>query len=285
MAKESAAPTYRRLLDEASQLLADVSPTPRIDAEILLQHIISKPLAWLIAHGNTSAMAPHIERYFELVGLRHQGQPIAYLLGYKEFWSLNLEVNPAVLIPRPDTETLVEHALERVERDDKTRILDLGTGSGAIGLAIAKERPYSQVLATDYHADALDVAMRNATRNAIHNIKFLRSNWFETVPESMRFDLIAANPPYVEHGDSHLKRGDLRFEPNSALVSSGGGTSDLAIIIRGAYKYLNPAAWLIVEHGYNQAEQVQQLFRTAGYCKVELFNDINGLPRCTTGQI
>ena len=284
MPKESSAQSYRSLLDDATQILYNGSPTPRIDSEVLLQAVIDRPLSWVFAYGETFATPDHTRAFFDLVAKRQQGQPIAYLLGYKDFWTLRLKVNKHVLIPRSDTETLIEHALQKLPDGAVSHVLDLGTGSGAIALSIAKERPNAQVLATDYQLKALEVANNNAVYNEVSNVRFLHSDWYSNIAVDEKYDLIAANPPYVEIGDPHLAQGDLRFEPDSALISGGDGLHDLEKIVQGAVNHLLPSAWLIVEHGYNQAKEVAQLFSCAGYINIELHRDINDLPRCTIGQ-
>jgi len=276
--------TYRGLLDDATKHLYETSETPRIDAEILLQHVIERPLAWLIAYGDTIATSEHVKNFLQLVSQRQSGKPIAYLTGTRDFWTLTLKVDDNVLIPRPDTETLVEQALKRLPENTPLDIMDLGTGSGAIALSIAKERPQAKVLAVDSEAGALKVAEENAELNRIKNTEFLQSNWFTNIP-NRKFNLIAANPPYVEAGDPHLKQGDLRFEPDAALIASGKGVDDIKNIIKNSRDYLQDKAWLIIEHGYNQADQVAALFEAADFKNIELFKDINELPRCTAGQI
>ncbi|MFT6725143.1 MAG: release factor glutamine methyltransferase [Arenicella sp.] len=284
MPKEPSAQSYRSLLDDATLILYDGSPTPRIDSEVLLQEVTNRPLSWVFAYGETLATADHVRRFFDLVAQRQQGQPIAYLLGYKDFWTLRLKVDMRVLIPRSDTETLIENALQKLPEGALSRVLDLGTGSGAIALSIAKERPNAQVVATDYQFDALEVAKNNATYNGVSNVTFLQSDWFSNIAVDDKFDLIASNPPYVEIGDPHLAQGDLRFEPDSALISGGDGLHDLEKVIQGSVNHLLPSAWLIVEHGYNQSRDVAQLLACAGYINIELHKDINDLPRCTIGQ-
>jgi len=276
--------TYRGLLDDATKHLYETSETPRIDAEILLQHVIERPLAWLIAYGDTIATSEHVKNFLQLVSQRQSGKPIAYLTGTRDFWTLTLKVDDNVLIPRPDTETLVEQALKRLPENTPLDIMDLGTGSGAIALSIAKERPQAKVLAVDSEAGALKVAEENAELNRIKNTEFLQSNWFTNIP-NRKFNLIAANPPYVEAGDPHLKQGDLRFEPDAALIASGKGVDDIKNIIKNSRDYLQDKAWLIIEHGYNQADQVAALFEAADFKNIELFKDINELPRCTAGQM
>jgi release factor glutamine methyltransferase len=284
MPKEPSAQSYRSLLDDATLILYDGSPTPRIDSEVLLQEVTNRPLSWVFAYGETLATADHVRRFFDLVAQRQQGQPIAYLLGYKDFWTLRLKVDMRVLIPRSDTETLIENALQKLPEGALSRVLDLGTGSGAIALSIAKERPNAQVVATDYQFDALEVAKNNATYNGVSNVTFLQSDWFSNIAVDDKFDLIASNPPYVEIGDPHLAQGDLRFEPDSALISGGDGLHDLEKVIQGSVNHLLPSAWLIVEHGYNQSRDVAHLLSCAGYINIKLHKDINDLPRCTIGQ-
>jgi len=283
--KTSSAVSYRGLIDDAKQALYDTSDTPRIDAEILLQHVINQPLSWLIAFGDRIASTEHTRAYYQLVEKRQQGQPIAYLIGERDFWSLVLSVNEHVLIPRPDTETLVEAALERIDSSNQNlKLLDLGTGSGAIALSLAKEQPTANVVALDQSPDALKVATHNAQHNQINNVQFMQSDWFSALDDRQKFDLIASNPPYIEPNDPHLAQGDLRFEPASALVAQENGLSDLRIIINQAPEYLNANGWLIVEHSYNQADDMKQLFNERGFTNVSTVYDLNQLPRCTLGQ-
>jgi release factor glutamine methyltransferase len=276
-------PSYRDLINDATQILYESSDSPRIDAEVLMQHAISQSLAWLMAYGDSVAEASHSKHFFTLVEQRQAGKPIAYLLGYKEFWSLRLEVNEHVLVPRADTEILVEQCLERINVDQEASILDLGTGSGAIALALAKERPNSRVTAVDSQTAALQVARDNALANNLNNVGFVRSDWFSEIGEQ-RFNMIAANPPYVASDDEHLSRGDLRFEPITALAAKSDGLSDIDQIINTAPSFLLPNGWLIVEHGYQQGEQVSALFEQAGFSNIGLYVDLNKLPRCTAGQ-
>ena len=247
-------------------------------------HVVQKPLAWLITQGDSIALSEHLKPFYSLVTQRQQGQPIAYLVGHKEFWSLSLKVTPDVLIPRPDTETLVEQALVLLDGCEQPNILDLGTGSGAIALALAKEIPNAQVVAVDASAAALGVARDNAASCKLDNVQFRKSDWFAQL-DSTYFDLIASNPPYIEMGDPHLSQGDLRFEPSIALISEGDGLADLGIITQQAIKYLKLGGHLIVEHGFNQSVQVAQLFKVAGFDAIKQHKDLNGLPRCTAGRV
>jgi release factor glutamine methyltransferase len=276
--------SYKALIDNATKQLYDSTQTPRIDSEVLMQYVLQKDIAWLIGYGDTAASAVHTKAFYELVTKRNSGQPIAYLTGSRNFWTLDLKVNKNVLIPRPDTETLVEEAIERLPKDRAVKVLDLGTGSGAIALSIAKERPLSKVLAVEYHAEALDLAKQNARRNKIENVEFRLSDWFAAIDPSEQFELIASNPPYVEPGDPHLQQGDLRFEPITALTAAESGFADIRNIIEAAPSQLKDNGWLIIEHGYNQAGRVAELFQNNGFSEITLCNDINHLPRCTVGK-
>ena len=284
MSQNVALRTYQKLIDDATTLLYESSETPRIDAEVLLQHAIEKPLAWLIAYGDSTATNEHLIEFYRLVELRQQGHPIAYIIGHKEFWSLDLIVNESVLIPRPDTEILVEQALERLIPNTTQQIIDLGTGSGAIALSLAKERPQSSVLATDSQTSALEVAKLNAESHRLTNVSFICSDWFTELVADQQFDLIASNPPYIESTDQHLTQGDLRFEPNSALVGSDDGLGDIRAIIEAAPNYLTNGGHLLIEHGYDQAESVKALLAAAGFNNITNYRDLNNLPRCTAAN-
>lgn len=305
VAENRVAPTYRDLLTQATQTLYDCSETPRIDAEYLMQHTIEQSMGWLISYGNTFATADHTKAFLKIIEKRAEGIPVAYLMGYRDFWTLRLKVNQHVLIPRGDTEVLVEQALDRIDPSGQLRILDMGTGSGAIALSIAKERPNCQVVASDKHHSALEVARGNAKSNKIENIEFILSDWFEAFDSKNSkdsvaiglqnsqsksfnrkpFDLIASNPPYIEPNDPHLTKGDLRFEPNTALVSDDCGLSDLIQIIQDAPNYLNENGWLLLEHGFNQANDVEEILNNNGFTNIRLYSDLNHLPRCTAAQL
>ncbi len=271
----SSAPTIRGAI-EASGLVP-------VDARVLLGHVLGRDRAWLLAHGGEALTRAAADAFFALAKRRREGEPVAYLVGRREFWGLDLVVSPAVLIPRPETETLVEAALARLPADRPMRVLDLGTGSGAIALAIAKERPLAQVTATDVSEEALDVARGNATRLGLGNVAFVRSDWYAEVPP-VRYDAILANPPYIDPADRHLAEGDLRFEPRWALTPGSTGLSSLAAIVAGAPGRLAPGGLLAVEHGFDQGEQVRGLFGDAGFVTVEAFRDLAGLWRVVAGR-
>ena len=254
-----------------------------IDAKVLLAHVLGVNGAWLAAH-EADALAPaQAIAFAELCGRRRDGEPIAYLTGMREFWGLALAVSPEVLIPRPETESLVELALSKLPRDRALRVLDLGTGSGAIALALAHDRPNAQVVGTDHSDAALAVARGNARRLNLSNVAFVHANWYAGIPAG-RWDLIASNPPYVGADDPHLREGDLRHEPLSALSPGGDGYAALRIVVVGASERLSPGGWLVVEHGYDQSDAVQALFRAAGFSDVVVTRDLAGIPRVVSGR-
>ena len=254
-----------------------------IEARILLAHVVERDRAWLAAHGDAELTVQQAKAFDALARRRHNGEPVAYLTGRREFYGLDLEITPEVLIPRPETETLVELALMRIGKADATRVLDLGSGSGAVALAIAHLRPAARVLGVDVSPAAIALARRNAERLQIPNTEFIESDWFERVPSSA-FEVIVANPPYVAEGDPHLTEGDLRFEPAGALRGGVDGLRAIRAIVAGAGGYLVSPGWLLFEHGYNQAEAVQALLRDAGFADVDSRRDLAGIPRVTFGR-
>jgi len=271
----SEAPTVGRALANAGLV--------PVDAQVLLAHALGRERAWLAAHAGDTLSREAADAFFALAKRRRAGEPVAYLTGRREFWGLSLAVSPAVLIPRPETETLVELALARLPADRDAVVLDLGTGSGAIALALAHERPRARVVATDASDEALAVASGNARELGIGNVEFVKSNWYDRVPD-VRCDLIAANPPYVEPGDPHLEEGDVRFEPRVALVPAGDGLSALRAIVAGAPSWLVPGGTLVVEHGYDQQDAVRALFVAAGLVEVVAARDLAGIPRVVAGR-
>jgi release factor glutamine methyltransferase len=256
-----------------------------VDAQVLLAHVLGVGRAWLIAHATDPLPRDRVDGFFALAKRRRDGEPVAYLTGRREFRGLDLEVTPAVLVPRPETETLVECALERLPAGRPLAVVDLGTGSGAIALAIASERPLARVYATDASYDALAVARGNAMRLGLVNVTVLQGDWYDALSaDAGPFDLIAANPPYVAAGDSHLDEGDLRFEPIRALTPGGDGLDALRAIVAGAPARLVAGGWLAVEHGYDQSDAVRTLFAAAGFEAVEARRDLAGIPRVVAGR-
>ena len=258
-----------------------------LDAQVLLAHALGTDRAWLVAHGEDALSREQVDAFLVLARRRRDGEPVAYLTGTREFWGLALRVSPVVLIPRPETESLVELALARLPKDRDLRVLDLGTGSGAIALAIAHDRPRATILATDVSADALEVARDNARRLGIANVEFAQSDWYDGVAAAWQggaFDLIASNPPYVAAGDRHLREGDVRFEPGLALTPGGDGLGAIARIVAGARARLVPGGSLVVEHGYDQADAVRALVTGAGFEEMVGTRDFAGIPRVVAGR-
>ncbi len=255
----------------------------RIDAELLLLHLVNQSPSWLIAHADDELAPDLLAAYADLIDRRLAGAPVAYLVGHRGFWTLDLEVTPDTLIPRPDTELLVELALERLPQDVSCSVADLGTGSGAVALAIAVERPLSEVIATDASAAALAVARRNADRHLIGNVRFLQGDWLSPLA-SQRFDLVVSNPPYIESDDAHLSQGDLRFEPAAALASGNDGLDDIRHIVRNAAIHLHPGGWLLFEHGWNQGDAARVLLIDAGYTQVFTAQDLGRQDRVSGGR-
>jgi release factor glutamine methyltransferase len=258
--------------------------TAKLEAQLLLQHILNVNRAWLIAHQNDALQANIHAAYRALINRRVSGEPIAYILGYREFYGLNLKVTQDTLIPRPDTETLVDAALTKIPQDKNLRILDLGTGTGAIALAIAKHRPNALVTAVDASQAALNIAIENAKTLKVTNVNFILSDWFSSLKEQ-KFNIIVSNPPYIEQNDAHLEQGDLPWEPISALVARHDGLSDIKRIIQNAMQHLHPDGWLMLEHGYNQAEAVATLLKQAEFSEIETLKDLGGNNRVTLGKI
>ncbi|MFV8905590.1 peptide chain release factor N(5)-glutamine methyltransferase [Serratia fonticola] len=258
------------------------SDSAKRDAEILLGFVTGRARTYLLAFGETLLTAEQAEKLTVLLARRERGEPVAYLVGEREFWSLPLSVSPATLIPRPDTECLVELALDRLPATP-CAILDLGTGTGAIALALASERPDCQLTGIDLQPEAVALAQHNAQKLAINNARFLQGSWFTPVA-GQQFALIASNPPYIDEADPHLAQGDVRFEPGSALVAAEQGLADLAAIVQQAADYLEPQGWLLLEHGWQQGENVRTLLNAAGFIAVATHRDYGGNDRVTLGQ-
>lgn len=271
-------------LARATTRLDGLSASPRVDADILLSHVLGKPRSWLMARPEAMLSDRQQEDYHALIEARATGVPVAYLTGYREFWSHSFRVTPATLIPRPETEHLIEAALERLPAHRACRIADLGTGSGIIALTLALARPDCGVIASDVSAAALAVAADNAARLAADNVEFRLGDWFAAI-RGMRFDLIASNPPYIAGADTHLARGDLRHEPALALTPGPGGLEAIETLIAGASDHLEVGGWLIIEHGYDQGAAVRDLFTRHGYTDIAALDDLGGQPRVAAARL
>jgi release factor glutamine methyltransferase len=281
--QESVAVSVGTVLKNAIAALAASSPTPRLDAEVLVMHVCRIGRSELITHSETALTGDQQSKLEGLLARRQRGEPVAYLTGTREFWSMELDVTPATLIPRPETELLVEKALECIPRGAEWAIADLGTGSGAVALAIAKERPHCRVVATDSSPAALDVARSNAKKFVLTNIEFREGDWFAALAGDT-FDMIVSNPPYIRANDPHLKQGDLRFEPATALVSGADGLDAIRHIALHAREFLKPGGWLLFEHGWNQAEAIGDYLRQQGYRNIVRHTDLTGHARVAGGR-
>lgn len=268
----------------AAQLAAAALPgeSARLDAQILLADLLGVSRTYLATWPERELTAAQQAHYLQWLARRRNGEPVAYITGQQGFWSLQLECAPSTLIPRPETELLVEQSLELL-LPNAARVADLGCGSGAIALALASERPDWHLLAVERCADAVALAERNRSRHRLGNVELRQSDWFSALCGE-QFDLIVSNPPYIETNDPHLCQGDVHFEPHSALVAGVDGLADLRDIIAAAPNYLSAGGWLLVEHGYNQAETVAELFKCSGFGDVRGRCDLNGVPRTTIGR-
>lgn len=269
-------------VQELLRMTADIpGDSSARDLEILLGHCLDKPRTWLYTWPEVDVDGAAASEFLALLERRRQGEPVAYLTGQRDFWSLQLAVDDSTLIPRPDTETLVEWVLE-LQLSPGAAVLDLGAGTGAIALAIASERPHWQVTGLDANADAVALALRNAASNGLQRVSFLQSDWFTAVAGT-RFELLVSNPPYVDEVDPHLACGDVRFEPRSALVAGAGGMADIEHIIARAPEHLHPGGWLLLEHGYEQGSVVRERLRERGFTAVTTHHDLAGLERISGG--
>nr|WP_221799451.1 peptide chain release factor N(5)-glutamine methyltransferase [Oceanobacter mangrovi] len=269
------------LKQAAVRLQASGSESPKLDAELLLADVLQKDRTWLFTWSDKLLDATAVSQADQRLQRRLQGEPVAYILGYRDFWSLRLAVSPATLIPRPDTETLVEWALE-LPLPANAQVIDMGTGTGAIALALASEQPGWHVTGVDYSDDSVALAQQNARSNQLTTVRFFQSDWFSQV--SGHFDLIVSNPPYIDASDPHLSQGDVRFEPASALVAEDHGMADIQQLIEQSQHVLNDNGWLLFEHGYQQAELVAAALRAAGFADVSSRVDLAGNPRVTGGR-
>lgn len=268
------------VLDSATRTLIPCSESARLDAELLLAHLLGKDRTYLRAWPEIVMSPVPSQQYAELIEARKHGMPVAYLITYRDFWSGRFKITPEVLIPRPETELLVEMSLARIPVGQAMSVLELGTGSGIIAISLAMERPEISILATDISAAALEVARENAEKHRITQIDFRICDWFESIP-GKKFDLIVSNPPYVAKNDPHLNQGDLRFEPKIALESGDFGLDALKTIADNAREWMQAGGTLLLEHGYQQAGALHELLHLFGYCEIRTRNDLQGHPRVT----
>lgn len=267
-----------------ASLLEKVSDSAKLDAQILLSFVLDKEINFLYTWPDNLLSTEQLSAFNELVNQRVQGKPIAYITGVKEFWSLPFYCNPSTLIPRPDTEILVEQVLNISEEDFNDRAincLDLGTGTGAIALALASEKPQWIIDAIDYSDDAVALAQKNANHLGFNRVNIYQSDWFSNVEAEKRFECIISNPPYIDETDIHLSQGDVRFEPLTALVADNAGFSDIEKIAKNALQYLSPEGYLFFEHGYDQGVQVANILENLGYKMVKTVKDLNLNDRVT----
>lgn len=259
------------------------SDSPSLDAAVLLCHALDKPRSFLLTWPEKILEEEQLKRFEHILSRRIDGEPVAYIIGEREFWSLPLAVSPSTLIPRPDTERLVEIALDKAA-DTPGDILDLGTGTGAIAIALASELPQRKVWGVDLKTEAKELATRNAERLGFTNTEFHAGSWFEPIEAGTQFALIVSNPPYIEKTDPHLTQGDVRFEPLSALVAEENGLADIKHIAKNALAYLMTGGWLMFEHGYDQGGAVREILSSLGYDQVETFKDYGDNDRVTIGR-
>lgn len=255
-----------------------------VDARVLLCYAVGRDSAYVAGHPDVPLRPAEQENYAKLVERRVSGEPVAYLTGEREFYGRLFRITPAVLIPRPETELLVDLALERTPQEGTVRVLDLGTGSGCVAVSLASERPQAKILALDRSLDALALARRNAVTANVGNVAFLRSDWFSALRDE-HFDVIVANPPYVASTDKHLNEGDLRFEPRAALDGGADGMDAIREIVTKGKQHLKPGGWLLFEHGHDQGERARLLLHGAGYVEIFTAHDLARIDRVSAGRL
>ncbi|CAH0526615.1 peptide chain release factor N(5)-glutamine methyltransferase [Vibrio hippocampi] len=276
--------TIEAVLKQASlDIAASGSQSGTLDAAVLLCHVLDKPRSYLLTWPERALSDSEWQSFSQLLARRVSGEPVAYITGEREFWSLNLSVAPSTLIPRPDTERLVELALDKATTLDGD-ILDLGTGTGAIALALASELPQRQLFGVDFQHSAVELATNNAAKLKISNARFVQGSWFEPIDSGQQFAVIVSNPPYIDKKDPHLAQGDVRFEPSTALVAENKGLADIELISKQSVDYLSQGGWLLFEHGFEQGESVRDILLTQGFDNVMTEQDYAGNDRVTLGQ-
>ncbi len=279
------ATTIALALELAIEKLADIPDTiPRLEAEVLLSSLLDKPRTYLMAWPELRLSQEQSQSFQAMIERRTTHEPIAYITGCREFWSLNLEVTPDTLIPRPETEILVEMALEHIPKKKPMNIADMGTGSGAIAAAIACERPMCNIVATDFSPNTLRVAQRNFHRLSLGNIKTSIGEWCQALPQDQLFDIIVSNPPYVAEGDGHLAHDGLPWEPQRALRSGDDGLNDISQIISDTPAHIEAGGWLLLEHGFDQGSRVRSLLKEAGFSAIHTSLDMSGRDRVSAGR-
>lgn len=283
--QETSQPTIATLLRVSANVLKQTSTSARLDAEVLLAHVLRKSRVQLYGASTDTVEPEHTEQFIQLVHKRREGRPVAHLVGSREFWSLGLTVTADTLIPRPETELLVECALTRISERARADVLDLGTGSGAVALAIAKERPNANLTATDLSEEALEVARFNAVALGLNKIRFFSGDWFGAVL-GKRFSTIVSNPPYVTEREFKLRDFELHHEPSMALLGGGkDGLAAIRLIVGRAAENLTPGGWMLIEHGFRQGPAVARLFQQAGFESISTYRDMPGHPRVTEGTL
>ncbi len=273
----------QQTLQQASQKLSDSSTSATLDAQLLLSHILHCNSAHLLAWPEKKLHEEQLSKYQQLIAQRQQGHPVAHLTGCREFWSLNFSVNNSTLIPRPESETLVEYILHKFSHRENIKLIDMGTGTGAIAISIATEKPGWKVFASEFSTDALQLATNNSHKHQTKNITFIHSNWFSNI-EQKDFDIIVSNPPYIANHDPHLLTGDVRYEPASALRAGVIGMDDIEHICLYAKNYLAKNGYLVIEHGYDQKQQVADCFAKNSFTQIEQRKDLSGHDRMTAGS-